>query len=172
MPSVVVLTTVAESLADPKFRVDFPRLDGTRTPREPERILRLGTSMFHVHIDNTGANPPAVLLPFDKLFDIRAAAAVRLWRALLDRDPGRNPAALSQQRCNRLIRALRALDARFERASYRQIAEALFHLERMPASNWKTHALRDQTIRLVRLGRGLMNGGYRNLLLHPYRYRA
>jgi hypothetical protein len=32
--------------------------------------------------------------------------------------------------------------------------------------------LRDRTARLVRLGVALMNGGYRRLLLHPYRGRA
>jgi hypothetical protein len=171
MPSVVVLTTVAENLADPKFRLDLPTLNATQTHGEPERVFQHGASTFRVHVGDAGANPPTVLLPFDELFEIRAAAALQLWRALRDRNPGPNPAALSQQRRNRLILALRALDAALEKASYRQIAEALFHLRRMSASEWATHELRDQTIRLARLGHKLMNGGYRDLLLHPYRRR-
>ena len=171
MPSVVVLTTVAENLADPKFRLDLPTLNATRTQGEPERVFQHGASTFRVHVGDAGANPPAVLLPFDELFEIRAATALQLWRALHDRNPGPNPAALSQQRRNRLILALRALDARLEKASYCQIAEALFHLDRMSASEWATHELRDQTIRLARLGLKLMNGGYRDLLLHPNRLR-
>ena len=171
MPSVVVLTSVAEGLADPKFQRDLPPLHGTRTPSEPERVLQRGTSTFRVHVGDTSVNPPAVLLPFDDLFEIRATAALRLWRALRGRNPGPNPAALSQQRRNRLILALRALDARLEKVSYRQIADALFHLGRMSTTEWVTHELRDQTIRLARLGLKLMNGGYRDLLLHPYRRR-
>ena len=172
MPSVIVLTNASANLSDPKFRLAFAALKGTRTASEPERILRRGASAFRVHVDNTGASPPAVLLPLDKLFEIRAAATIRLWRSLCDRNPGPNPAALSPQRRARLILALRALDARLEKTSYRKIAEAFFALKPISAADWQSHELRDQTIRLARLGHDLMNGGYRNLLLHPYRRRT
>ena len=59
-----------------------------------------------------GGNTTAVLLPFDGLFEVRVAAALRLWRAVNGRRPGPNPAALSEARRNRLILALRALDGR------------------------------------------------------------
>ena len=67
--------------------------------------------------------------------------------------------------------ALRALDGRLDKASYRDIAEALFGRSRMPDRGWKTHDIRDRTVRLARLGFSLMQGGYRRLLLYPYRGR-
>jgi len=36
---------------------------------------------------------------------------------------------------------------------------------------WQSHELRGQVIRLAKLGTDLMQGGYRNLLLYPYRRR-
>ena len=61
--------------------------------------------------------------------------------------------------------------ARLEAATYREIANTLFDLSAMSARSWKTHDLRDQAILLARLGNRLMLGGYRDLLLHPYRRR-
>lgn len=75
-------------------------------------------------------------------------------------------------RRERLILALRALDGRIEKASYRDIAAVLFSTDRMPERGWKTHDLRDRTIRLARLGYAMMQGGYRRLLLYPFRSRT
>jgi hypothetical protein len=111
-------------------------------------------------------------LPLDRLFEIRAAAALRLWRGLTARSPGRDPAALPASRRERLVLALRALDGRLEKASYRDIAEALFGTGRMPERGWKTYDLRDRTVRLARLGHAMMQGGYRRLLLYPFRGRT
>lgn len=105
----------------------------------------------------------------DRLFEVRAAAAIRAWRALNNRNPGPNPAALSQQRRNRLVMALRALDARLQNVTHRDIAKVIFGLGTMSTRTWEGHDLRDRTMRLARLGFDLMQGGYRNLLLHPYR---
>ena len=69
---------------------------------------------------------PAVLLPLDQFFEIRAIAAIRLWRGLTGRNPGPNPGALPKARRDRLILALRALDGRHEDATYREIAGVLF----------------------------------------------
>jgi hypothetical protein len=142
-----------------------------RTGSEPDAILRLGSSAFRVHMHGA-ADPPAVLLPFDKLFDIRAAAALRLWRAIARRNPGRNPAALSPQRRKRLIEALRALDGRLAGASYRELATVLLNIEDMAEAAWQTDERRGQIIRLAQLGTSLMRGGYRDLLLFPYRRRV
>ena len=59
---------------------------------------------------------------------------------------------------------LRALDARNEGKAYRAIAEGLFGQKRIPERAWKTHDLRNRTIRLVQRGLALMRGGYRELL--------
>ena len=73
---------------------------------------------------------------------------------------------------NRLILALRALDGRLDGATHREIAAALFGADAVPERDWISHELRDRTARLVRLGVAMMNGGYRRLLLHPYRGRS
>jgi hypothetical protein len=59
---------------------------------------------------------------------------------------------------------LRALDGHLAKASYREIAEALFGAHRLQHEAWKTSSLRDRTIRLVRGGVALMRTGYRKLL--------
>jgi hypothetical protein len=69
------------------------------------------------------------------------------------------------------VLALRALDGRLDGATHREIAAALFGANAVPERDWISHELRDRTARLVRLGIAMMNGGYRRLLLHPYRGR-
>ncbi|WP_415026661.1 DUF2285 domain-containing protein [Bradyrhizobium sp.] len=106
----------------------------------------------------------AAELPFDGDFDERAYAARRLWRAMNGRAPGPAFHQLSKQRRERLSAAIRALDAHSAGGSYRIIAEALFGKRRIPDRAWKTHDLRNRTIRLVQSGLALMRGGYRKLL--------
>ena len=106
----------------------------------------------------------AAELPFDGDFEIRAHAARRLWRALNERPAGPTFHELSPPRRQRLALALRALDGRIEGNSYRAIAEGLFGPKRIPERAWKTHDLRNRTIRLVQTGFDLMRGGYRQLL--------
>jgi hypothetical protein len=106
----------------------------------------------------------AAELPFDDDFEIRTHAARRLWRAVNGRAVGHAFHELSPQRRQRLAMALRALDARAEGNTYRTIAEVLFGSKRIPERAWKTHDLRNRTIRLVQSGLALMRGGYRELL--------
>ncbi|WP_454645401.1 DUF2285 domain-containing protein [Bradyrhizobium liaoningense] len=103
-------------------------------------------------------------LPFDGDFGARAYAARRLWRAMYGRVPGPAFHQLSRQRRERLSAAIRALDAHSAGGSYRVIAEALFGRKSIPDRAWKTHDLRNRTIRLVQGGLALMRGGYRKLL--------
>ncbi len=110
-------------------------------------------------------------MPLDRLFEVRAAVALRLWRALAGRPLGRDSATLPAARHDRLVLALRALDGRLAEASYREIAGTLFGAARVPERGWKTHDLRDRTARLVRSGVAMMQGGYRRLLLYPFRGR-
>ena len=106
----------------------------------------------------------AAELPFGFDFDARAYAARRLWRAMNGRAPGPPFYRLSKQRRERLSAAIRALDAHGAGGTYRVIAEALFGRKRIPDRAWKTHDLRNRTIRLVQGGLALMRGGYRKLL--------
>ena len=110
-----------------------------------------------------------VAIPLDELLNVRILALRQLAAFLQGTDPVADPQALTLARRRRLIEALRALDGRLDGASYREIAATLFGVGSLPERGWKTHDLRDRTIRLARYGRHLMNGGYRSLLLHPYR---
>lgn len=59
---------------------------------------------------------------------------------------------------------LQAVDGRSEGASYREIADAVFGEARVASDPWKTSAIRDATIDLVKDGLALVAGGYRQLL--------
>jgi hypothetical protein len=170
LPSVIALTQLPPNLADPKFRL--PSLDPALTVEAGDHLLDRRGTVLRIHLDGAGVDPPAVLIPFDRLFEVRMAAALRLWRTLNGRHPGPNPAALSEARRNRLTLALRSLDGRLDDATHRQIAGALFGAGAVPEREWISHELRDRTARLVRLGVAMMKGGYRRLLLHPYRGRS
>ena len=106
----------------------------------------------------------AAELVFDGDFEIRGHAARRLWLALNGCPAGPVFHELSPQRRQRLALALRALDARSEGNSYREIAKGLFGPTRIPERAWKSDDLRNRTIRLVKTGLALMRGGYRVLL--------
>jgi hypothetical protein len=110
-----------------------------------------------------GANYLAEL-PFDGDFDAHAFAARRLWRAMNGRTPAPAFHELSKQRRERLSAAIRALEARDSGGTYRSIVEALFGKRRIPDCAWKTHDLRNRTIRLLQSGLELMRGGYCSLL--------
>jgi len=171
LPSVIALTNLPPELGHPKFKPKPLSLDPVLVADGDDYVIeRLGARM-RVHLDSRGADPPAVLLPLDRLFEVRVAAVLRLWRALHGRNPGPNPAALSEARVNRLVLALRALDGRLDGATRHEIARSLFGADAVPKRDWISHELRDRTARLVRLGVAMMKGGYRRLLLHPYRGR-
>ncbi|WP_245804535.1 DUF2285 domain-containing protein [Erythrobacter tepidarius] len=93
----------------------------------------------------------------------RIEAVARLWRAINGRRVPADARLTSQQR-RRLRRMLQAVDGRHEGASYREIAEAIFGAARVADAPWKTSALRDATIDLVKDGLALIAGGYRSLL--------
>ncbi len=100
----------------------------------------------------------------DSSLELRAQAAQSLWRALSGRSPCPPLSELPSQRRQRFALVLRALDGRNEGKTYRAIAEGLFGNKRIPERAWKTHDLRNRTIRLVQRGLALMRGGYRELL--------
>ena len=114
------------------------------------------------------ANTLAALIPLDASFPARSASALRLSRMLSEGQLQRAPDPLTPQRRQRLRLALRALDGRLAKATYRELAQVLFGGPQ-DSDHWKTHELRDRTIRLVRTGFDLMRGGYRALLRVPTR---
>jgi hypothetical protein len=118
------------------------------------------------------AAPAAVVMPLDADFAARVDAAFRLWRLATGQPQRPPPHRMTLQRRKRLGLTLRALDGHLGGESYRAIAQVLFGSKRVPAgTGWKTHDLRDRTIRLVRTGVRLMQGGYLDLLRHPAQKR-
>lgn len=168
----MTLTKGADGLDDPRFRLEARSLRPILAIEDEDQVVELRGARLRLHRENKVGASVAVLLPLDQLFDIRAAAALRLWRALTGRTPGPNLGALTPERRGRLIIALRALDGRLERATYPEIAAVLFDTEPISKRDWISHELRDQTGRIIRLGFSMMRGGYRRLLLHPYRRRV
>ncbi len=113
-----------------------------------------------------GGAPMAALIPFDASAPQRADATLRFWRCMAHGRP--RPSPKPNRRADRMVAALRALDARLAGASYRAIAEALFDPRHFAADAWKTAPQRDTVIRLARTGFAMMRGDYR-LLLGPRR---
>lgn len=156
-------------MAGPSLQLSPLPLGSSVAADGPEYLVAHRGTAFRVHLDDAGIAPSAVLLPLDQFFESRATAALRLWRGLAGRNPGPDPAVLPKARRDRLILALRALDGRLDDATYREIASALFGDVSVSDRGWKSHDLRDRTIRLVRFSLGMMRSGYRRLLLYPYR---
>ena len=109
--------------------------------------------------------PLAALLPLDPKGHDRIEAIDRLLRVL----QGRTVPAdrrLTQQQKRRHRHMLQATDGHFNGASYRQIADVIYGIDRIRAEHWKTSALRDSVIGLVEGGLAMIAGGYRQLLRH------
>lgn len=172
LPSVVALSATPTELA--RSDTNSATLKHTTTAAQdgPERLIICGGAAFRVHLlGDTAANGLCVALPLDSLFAVRVSAAQALWNGLNERAAVPNSAMLPSPQRARLVLALRALDARLDKATYREIAAALFGAKNLPERGWKSHDLRDRTIRLARLGTDLMQDGYRQLLLYPFRQR-
>lgn len=128
-------------------------------------VVRLAGETHRLWLQELPAKGASIVLELalDTDFDLRCDAAHRLWSAL-EKPAFRPPSAMTVQRRRRLILALRALDGRLEGNSYRVIAEILFGRAHVSQRGWKTHELRNRTIRLVQTGLLLMRGDYLALL--------
>ncbi|MFT9206397.1 DUF2285 domain-containing protein [Acetobacter orientalis] len=109
-----------------------------------------------------------VILPLDKLLELRVEAVLRLWRALVGRPEGRQAHDFPRQTRDRHILMLRAFDGREEGASYRKLAEVLLGFRGRKA-DWNSDPRKNQIRRLVADGRYYVRGGYRDLLRYPIR---
>lgn len=123
-----------------------------------------GRRAIHVLFQAPGSGAaPVAQLTLDAAGLERIEALARFWRAQTTPSAPPDP-RLTPGRRRRLGQMLRAVDARHDGASYREIAEALFGQARVADEPWKTSPLRDGAIRLVRDGQALVDGGYRRLL--------
>lgn len=170
LPGVIALMEAPTGLADP----DHPPLTsvfiGLPAGQVGELLIQRRGVALRVHLAAPGIEAASVVLPLDALFEVRVQAALRLWRAVMGRRSGPDLATLSPDRVSRLILALRTLDGLDSGVSQREIAGVLFD-HKVSATDWLSHDLHFRMKRLVRFARGLSDGGYRRLLLHPFRGR-
>lgn len=149
-------------------------VDEARSRRAADAwCLVQGRGVAAVHLALiSGARPDgplAIVVSLDADAPLRLASASRLWRNLHAGAP-RAVDPLPLQKRRRLKQMLRAVDGRACGATHRQIAQAIFGAGRTASEPWKTSALRDTTLRLVRDGRRMIDGGYHSLL-RPRRVR-
>lgn len=125
---------------------------------------------FHL-IALTGLRPDqpiAVVIPVDAHSLDKVQAFTRFWRRHYGLSVPQDTRMTAQQR-RRLKNMLRAVDGRMHNADYREIAEAIFGVERVANDPWKTSALRDAVLDLVKDGFAMIEDGYRKLLRHRRR---
>lgn len=108
-------------------------------------------------------DPVAAIVPLGDDGLDRIEAVTRLWYAIHQRTPPPD-GRITRQRHARLKRILRAVDGRMGKATYRQIAAAIFGADRVDETPWKSNSLRDAVMALVRDGLGFIAGRYRELL--------
>lgn len=113
--------------------------------------------------------PISANIPLDAVGLDRIEALTRLWRSLHGHKVPPDTRMTAQQR-RRLKNMLRAVDGRMNDADYREIAEVIFGVERVASEPWKTSALRDAVLDLVKDGFAMIDGGYRKLLRHRRRF--
>lgn len=170
LPGVIALMEAPTGLADPDHPPFTSVFIGLPAGQIGELLIQRRGVILRLHLAAPGIEAASVVLPLDALFEVRVQAALRLWRALMGRRSGPDPATLSPDRVSRLILALRTLDGLEAGATQREIAAVLFDQE-VSARDWLSHDLHFRMKRLVSFARGLAEGGYRRLLLHPFRGR-
>jgi hypothetical protein len=169
LPTVLSVRASSSQISNQPIAIDLTRLSPGELRQNTDgwhAVLRFGGATHRLwmkELPAAGASQ-AIELPMDSSFELRAQAAHSLWRTLSGRSPAPPSFDLPPQRRQRFALVLRALDGRNENRSYRAIAEGLFGKKRIPERAWKTHDLRNRTIRLVQRGLALMRGGYRELL--------
>jgi hypothetical protein len=171
-PEAVLLSASSPARQSAAAPVDLTRLPGLDLRRADDGwhgVWRGGGIVHQFWLTEMPSDAAAVYtltLPFDTLFELRAHAARRLWRALNGRSPGRAFRAMPDQLRELHILTLRALDARQYGESYRTIAEVLLGF-RGTKTDWEGDPRKNKARRLVTSGQRMMRGGYRTLLHYP-----
>jgi hypothetical protein len=167
LPTVVPLAATHVAAAHPLDVRALGDVSAERVGADGRHVIvRTTDGDLRLWLADPADRPLAVVLPLDDDLPTRAAAALRLWAHKMGQGVGAESESrpLTRQRQGRLMLTVRALDGHLDRASYREIAQALFGSDRVEREAWKTSSLRDRTIRLVRNGVALMRSGYRKLL--------
>jgi hypothetical protein len=168
-PAVLVITRTPD-LFEPKIRVDIPVALTQKSVGGFNAVSVLDDCMFNVIFTarSKPTKPCAALVPIDDDCLSRIETLTRFWRALHGRTVPLDTRLTSQQR-RRIRLMMQAFDGRNNNASYREIADAIYGASRVATEAWKTSALRDSTIALVKDGKAMVEGEYRLLLKHRRR---
>lgn len=110
------------------------------------------------------ATPLSISIPVDRDGLDRIETARRLFHALLRRRMLPDKRDLTRQQRRRERHKLQAVDGRMNGASYREIAGVIYGVARVADEPWKTSALRDAVIDLVKDAFATIEGGYLALL--------
>ena len=105
----------------------------------------------------------AALIPLDRSGFGRVEAVLRLLASLYDRAIPTDTRITRQQRL-RAKRMLRAVDGRRAGATQREIAKVIFRFNHVGRDEWQAAPERYATMDLIKDGRAMIAGGYRNLL--------
>lgn len=127
-------------------------------------ILDRGGARHRLWFDGPEAGALAVVLPLDRTFEHRLAAALRFWRALRRLPPGAEPMPLSRFARDRLILVLRLIDAQHSDATEQEMARVLPNASSKTSRAWRDGGNRSQLRRILRRARDLLEGGYLRLL--------
>lgn len=107
-------------------------------------------------------HPLAAIVPLDAKASERLSSLDRFIRS--SKGSSVPDKRLTSSQRTRLGHMLRALDGRIEGASHFEIAHALFGPRFIVAAEWQDSPFRYTTLRLVRDGYRMIEGGYRQLL--------
>ena len=176
VPTVVPVRPALLAGSHTQVRLDLNELNESQFRQGPDgwhAVLHLRGVEHRIWLKEAPIIAAAytVELPFDRDFEFRVGAGMRLWRGLNSWPQGAPPHAISAHRRRRIALGLRALDARTDGATYYEIAEVMLPAQRISKRDWGTHEVRDQIKRLVKTGLALVQGGYRALLRPPSRKR-
>jgi len=134
-------------------------------------LIAQSTATHRLWLDQDSAGAMAVVIPLDRLFEYRAAAALNLWRALKGLRPTADPMPLSPFARGQLILVIRLLDAQRDGASEREAAAVVLNTKADNRRSWIGSEHRARLRRLLARGHKLLAGGYFQLLNPPPRRR-
>jgi hypothetical protein len=168
-PAVLVITRTPD-LFEPKIQLDIPVSLTQKSARGFNAVSVFDDCMFNVIFTarSKPTDPCTALIPIDEDWLSRIETLTRFWRALHGRTVPADTRLTPQQR-RRIRLMMQAFDGRDNNASYREIADAIYGASRVAADAWKTSALRDSTIALVKDGKAMVEGEYLQLLKHRRR---
>ncbi len=168
-PAVLVITRTLD-LFEPKIQLDIPVSLTQKSAGGFNAVSAFHDCMFNVIFTASSkpTDPCTALLPIDEDCLSRIETLTRFWRALHGRTVPGDTRLTSQQR-RRIRLMMQAFDGRDNNASYREIADVIYCASRVAADAWKTSALRDSTIALVKDSKAMVEREYLQLLKHRRR---